>query len=302
MEDTGLRDPRAVLRRATGIDNGNRYLNRGELTAAAQQEAASVPRGYRWSESVVVDVMAARGIANRGPLLREATKHDDGNRYLKRAEIDAAARAVNGQGNELGVISDLDKTIIPPHTGGLPDAAYPGVSTLLDELEFADDGLAGDTYYVTARTPSRAAGVRDWLTGHGLPAGEIETGVSGVPWVAEKEKVKDISAIIDANPNQTFVLFGDSSHRDPEVFKKIVAKYPGRIAAAFVHRVNNVNPNRVSGLTPIDEYATAAATLYQAGRLDEAAARRVMTAAKNEGLPISNADINALIASHQPPG
>ncbi len=300
MEDANLRDPRAVLRRATGIDNGNKYLNRTELTAAAEQEAATEPRGYRYSNNVLTSVMGARGIANRGPLLREATKHDDGNKYLKRSELDAAAKALTNHGAEIGLISDLDKTIIPPHSNSLPAAPYPGISTLLTELELADDGVPGDTYYVTARTPDRTTGVRDWLTDHGLPEGDIETGVSGIPWLAEKEKVKDISAILDANPNQTFVLFGDSSHRDPEVFKKITAKYPGRIAAAFVHRVNNVSAHRVQGLTPLDNYATAAAVLLQRGVIDADAARRVMTAAKSEGLEITNAEISALIASHQP--
>jgi len=197
---------------------------------------------------------------------------------------------------ELGIVSDIDKTLLPP--GGEGDALpapYPGVVTLLRELEFGGGGRPGDVTFVTARTPERAEGVDVWMASHGIPAGPIETGISGMPWIAQPEKVRDISRVFDLRPDQQFVLFGDSSHRDPEVYREIIAAYPDRVIAAFIHKVNNPSASRVEGLHLIESYAEAAGILFGLGTVDEASARRVMIAARDEGLALSDDAIDALI-------
>ncbi len=168
---------------------------------------------------------------------------------------------------ELGIISDLDKTIIPSHSGDLPAAPYDDVAALMQALEFGLSGQAGDMYYVTARSADRIDGIPEWLAEHGLPEGPISTGISGMPWIAQPEKVKDISEILDANPDQQFVLFGDSSHRDPEVYREIIQLYPDRIRGAFIHRVNNVNPDRLVTLHGYDDYAELSILLAEMGIL-----------------------------------
>ena len=197
---------------------------------------------------------------------------------------------------ELGIVSDIDKTLLPPHDDEKPlPAPYPGVATLLTELELGSAGKPGDVTFVTARTPDRLDGISEWMAAHGIPAGPIETGTSGMPWIAEPEKVRDVSGVFDARPEQRFVLFGDSSHRDPEVYRTILETYPERVLAAFIHKVNNVNPDCVAGLHLMDSYAEAAALLFDLDLLDEAAARRVMTAARREGLALSDEEIDALL-------
>ncbi len=313
MSESGIDDTNALLNEAVRHDDGNQYLKTSELQAAADamvaggsQSSGDPPQGYRWSPSVLARIMSESGITDENALLNEAVRHDDGNKYLKTSELQAAADAMGSDpagptGPELGIVSDLDKTVIPKHSGDLPDKAYPGVATLLRELEFRDRGAAGDIYYVTARSEDRVEKIPRWLDRRAVPAGPIATGISPLPWVAQPEKVRDISAILDAHPDQTFVLFGDSSHRDPEVFTEIMAAYPDQIAAAFVHKVNNtVNPNRVVDMNLIENYAEAAAILFGAGELSEAGARRVMEAAQREGLEITGAEIDALIADHRP--
>jgi hypothetical protein len=201
---------------------------------------------------------------------------------------------------EIGLISDLDRTVIPPHEDDLPAEPYPGVAALYNELEFRNLGHPGDVYYVTARGPDRLEGIPEWLEQNGLPTGPIETGGTTDFWAARAEKVRDISAILDAHPDQTFVLFGDTKHVDPEVFREIIELYPGRIEAALVHLVNNANPDRLVGLHPFDDYARAAAILYGQGILSESVARGVMMAAKYQGLDITSSEIEELIANHRP--
>lgn len=201
---------------------------------------------------------------------------------------------------EIGVVSDLDSTVIPPETDGELPRPYPGVAELFRQLELARGGEAGDVRYVTARSPDRVTGIPAYLDEHGLPEGSIDTGTSQLPWVAQPEKVRDISRIFDANPDQSFVLFGDSSHRDPEVYREILNKYPGRVTAVFIHKVNKtVKPERVAGMSLIESYAEAAAQLLKAGVLTVTSTRAVLKAAQREGLPLTNAELEQLIAANR---
>jgi hypothetical protein len=198
---------------------------------------------------------------------------------------------------ELGIVSDIDKTVLPPETAsGLPPP-YPGVATLYQILEHREGGLPGDMHYVTARVPDRIAGIPEWMALHALPPGPIDTGISTIPAVAEREKVADITRLLEARPGQQFLLFGDSSHRDPEVYRTIVERFPDRIAAVFIHKVNaTVTPARVEGMHLVAHYAEAAAITFGLGLVTEREARVVIDAARAEGLALSDDDVEALFA------
>jgi hypothetical protein len=197
---------------------------------------------------------------------------------------------------ELGIVSDIDKTVLPPETAdGLPPP-YPGIATLLRTLELRAEGRAGDLHFVTARTAEGIVGIPEWMALHDVPAGPIDTGISGAPWVAQPEKVADISRIFDARPGQSFVLFGDTSHRDPEVYAEIRARYPERVAAVFINKVNvTVSPHRVVGMHLVHNYAEAAATAFGLQLMTESEAREVIDAARGEGLAITDDEVEALI-------
>ena len=198
---------------------------------------------------------------------------------------------------ELGIVSDIDKTVLPPETAaGLPPP-YPGVALLLQTLEHRTGGSTGEVHYVTARTPEGVAGIPAWMELHRVPPGPIETGISGVPWVAQPEKVADISRILDARPGQAFVRFGATSHRDPEAYAEIRARYPDRIAAIFIHKVNvTVSAQRVTGMHLVDNYAQVAGLALGLGLLDEPEARAIMAAARAQGLALTDDEVEALIA------
>jgi len=197
---------------------------------------------------------------------------------------------------ELGIVSDIDKTVAPPEVNGELPPPYPGVASLYRTLELRVGGVAGDLNYVTARTPEGVLEIPAWMAMHDVPAGTIDTGISGVPFVAQKEKVADITRIFEARPDQRFVLFGDTSHRDPEAYREVLDKFPGRVSAVFIHKVNvTVNPTRVDGMHLINNYAEAAATLFGHKLLTEDEARAVMEDAQTDGLAISAAEIEDLI-------
>ncbi len=195
----------------------------------------------------------------------------------------------------LGILSDIDKTVLPKHdiddNHDLPDA-FPGVAALYHALE-------AKTFYVTARNPERIEGLDAWMAEQGLPEGPIEPGQDNF-FLAQQEKIDDISAIFEANPDTRFVMFGDTSHRDPEVYRAISELFPEQVAAVVMHKVNNVNPNRVEGFHVHTGYAAVAAMLFGDGLLDEETALSVMATAQEEGEPISDDEIVDLIDVHRP--
>jgi hypothetical protein len=288
-------DARATSIAATYRIDGSTFSGQETLYRAGR-----AGYGYRWSDRVLDSVLADHPTLTEDALLLEGAKHDGGNDYLSRTELEAAAAALEATPTPppaptppaVGIISDIDKTVLPPHNDGdpLPDP-YPGVTDLYKEL------LAGSTAmrYVTARTADMVGTeVPDWMASVGLPTAPIETGTPNF-WDAQNEKVRDIEKTLADHPGVKFVFFGDSSHRDPEVYREIQTKYPDRVHAVFIHKVNNVNPNRVAGMNLITDYSQVVDKLHELGFLTDAAARRVLEAAQQEGLAITDAEIDALL-------
>ena len=137
-----------------------------------------------------------------------------------------------------GVISDIDKTILPKHRNDQPKPApYPGARELLEALDQRHGDPTGDVFYVTARDEKRLKGMDFWMRTHDLPKGPVEGGVGGEPWLAKPEKIRDMERILSAQPQTRFILIGDNNHVDHEVFAELMARYPDRIEAALVHRI-----------------------------------------------------------------
>lgn len=193
---------------------------------------------------------------------------------------------------ELQLISDIDKTLLPPNS----EEPYPGVVTLYEILELGPGGMGrpGDTTYVTARQPERVVEIPAWFAEHGLPEGDIETGISGIPGVAQGEKIRDITKILAASEARQYVMFGDSSHRDPEAYRGAIEAHPDHDITALIHRVTEDEPDeRFEGVHVYENYAHAAAILVEQGLLTEEDAWRVFDAAVAEGLEVTREEMRA---------
>ncbi|MCP4446053.1 MAG: App1 family protein [Myxococcales bacterium] len=132
-----------------------------------------------------------------------------------------------------------------------------------------------------------------------MPLGPISTGISGIPFLARDEKVRDITEVFEANPNQEFVMFGDSSHVDPDAYRIILEDFEAQVHVAFIHDVKTIEPTRLVGLFLIDNYAQAAAELMRLEFLSEDEARMVMNAVVAGG-EIDAQGMEDLIAANQP--
>lgn len=153
---------------------------------------------------------------------------------------------------ELAVISDVDDTVFalfaPPPDPRHRNAFY----------WRAEGDVRGDVHYVTGRPKLFVHGLIPRLARDGMPRGTLELGslrrilLHGRGGVA-KEKLEDIERILLLYPAQQFVLVGDDRDRDPEVYREIQRRHPGRIAAVFI---------RSAGGTPRDTTAYPGQTFF----------------------------------------
>jgi phosphatidate phosphatase APP1 len=57
---------------------------------------------------------------------------------------------------------------------------------------------------------------------------------------------------MDANPSLPFILIGDTSQKDPEIYREIVKAYPGRVMAIYIRNVDP-NPERSAAVQALAE-------------------------------------------------
>lgn len=62
--------------------------------------------------------------------------------------------------------------------------------------------------------------------------------------------------IVDANPGCTWVLFGDTGEKDPEVYHALMLERPSAVDAVFIHNVTDANPQdaRFTGFTVFKDW------------------------------------------------
>ncbi|MGH9901595.1 MAG: phosphatase domain-containing protein, partial [Pyrinomonadaceae bacterium] len=83
---------------------------------------------------------------------------------------------------------------------------------------------------------------------HGIPDGPIllrDIGVSKTSLYAEGHeghKLAKIAPILERYPHLPFILVGDTSQKDPEIYREVVRTYPERILAVYIR---NVTPDPV---------------------------------------------------------
>ena len=66
-------------------------------------------------------------------------------------------------------------------------------------------------------------------------------------------KIMRIVRVLDAFPNQRFILFGDNSQKDPEIYELLSQKYAAQIYAVYIRNVHTANTkNAIDKLREIE--------------------------------------------------
>jgi len=156
-----------------------------------------------------------------------------------------------------GVISDIDDTVIQSRVSNFLQAArtvmlgnartrlpFPGVAEFYRALR---DGAAGDEknpiYYVSSspwnifdviaefmelqKIPRGPLLLRDWDLGWGMLAASRHV----------EHKAALIRNIMQLHPGMQYILIGDSSQHDPEIYRQIVGEFPNRVKAIYIRDV-----------------------------------------------------------------
>jgi phosphatidate phosphatase APP1 len=162
---------------------------------------------------------------------------------------------------DYGVISDIDDTVIEMDVDDLLRAArtvflgnahtrlpFPGVAALYRAFHAGPgEGIKQNPLFFVSSSPWNLYDLLvDFFRLHDIPNGPVLTlrnwGITKdeiLPLNNRPYKTEAIRRIIDLYPDLHFILIGDSSQEDPEIYTDIAHRYPDRILAIYIRDVTN---------------------------------------------------------------
>jgi phosphatidate phosphatase APP1 len=171
---------------------------------------------------------------------------------------------------QLGIISDIDDTFLVSHSSTIfkrlwtlfsknaqSRRAFEGVREHYRLLEQAqtDDENPNPLFYVSSSEWNLYDYLNEFLRIQKLPHGIfllsqlkrwyqlVKTGKT-----KHEGKFARVVRIMEAFPKQQFVLLGDNSQKDPEIYRSIVEHHPTRVFAVYIRNVSHNNKVPVSTL------------------------------------------------------
>ncbi len=178
-----------------------------------------------------------------------------------------ALARVPGSSSAFGVISDLDDTVIQSRVSNLVQAIrtvmlgnartrlpFPGVAAFYRALERGGSGVGHNPIFYVSSSPWNLYDlIAEFMELQRIPTGPIclrdwDLGLSALSHQhLTQHKEPLIREILDLYPALPFILIGDSSQRDPEIYRAILDRYPSRILAIYIRNVDP-NPERLESM------------------------------------------------------
>lgn len=161
---------------------------------------------------------------------------------------------------QYGFISDIDDTVLISHSATIwrrlrtlfttnprTRKAFPGVAAHYRLLSMAHttDEMLNPFFYVSSSEWNLYDYLVDFFRHQGLPEGAFllnqvkrwyeifKTGKT-----KHNGKLLRVMRILDAFPNQQFILLGDNTQQDPAIYAQVAMKYPERIHAVYIRNAN----------------------------------------------------------------
>jgi phosphatidate phosphatase APP1 len=174
-----------------------------------------------------------------------------------------------------GVISDIDDTVLQSNVANLVRAArqiafgnartrlpFPGVAAFYRALHHGARGEAGSAanpiFYVSSSPWNLYDVITDFLELQGIPAGPVllrdwDLGRGGhAAGGHQTHKLSHITRIFATYPALPFILIGDSTQEDPEIYRQVVAEHPSRVLAVYIRNVH-ARPERSAAINRLAE-------------------------------------------------
>ena len=154
---------------------------------------------------------------------------------------------------QYAVISDLDDTVLHSHATSLWQMAkltllhnahtrlpFEGVAGFYQALQRGRDGEAYNPVFYVSNSPWNLYDLlEDFLDVRGIPRGPLLLRDWSLRTVkaGEAHKLAAIEGLLATYPGLQVVLVGDSGERDPEIYRQVVLRHPGRVLAVYVRDV-----------------------------------------------------------------
>jgi phosphatidate phosphatase APP1 len=196
-----------------------------------------------------------------------------------------AAEDIKGKGQVLvppqsarfAVISDIDDTVIQSRVSNFIQAArtvmlgnartrlpFPGVAAFYEALR---NGVGGSehnpVFYVSSSPWNIYDVISEFMELQGIPKGPLllrdwDLSLSSLASSRHFEhKGLAIRNVMQLYPDLPFILIGDTSQHDPEIYARIVAEFPDRVRAIYIRDVTR-NPERSRTVQALAEEVLAA--------------------------------------------
>jgi phosphatidate phosphatase APP1 len=183
-----------------------------------------------------------------------------------------------------GVISDLDDTVIQSRITSFLQAVrtvmlgnartrlpFPGVAAFYQALERGGDGARRNPIFYVSSSPWNIHDViADFMDIQRIPMGPIHLRDWDVDLDAltsqrlKRHKEPIIKEILELYPSLPFILIGDDSQKDPEIYRSIIDQFPGRILAIYIRNVRAEPARSASVQALAKEVLAAGSTLILA--------------------------------------
>ena len=168
----------------------------------------------------------------------------------------AAEVLVPNPNAELGVVSDIDDTVLQTHVtqklkmiwvtlsgSAFTRMPFEGTSQLYRALSVGASGHADNPVFYVSKSPWNLYDfLVDFMDYHELPRGPLllrDIGLREEPPLDHKSET--LRVLFETYPQLGFVLIGDSGERDPEIYLEIAARYPGRVRAIYIRDLGGKN-------------------------------------------------------------
>lgn len=176
-----------------------------------------------------------------------------------------------------GVISDIDDTVIQSRVSNFLEAArtvilgnahtrlpFPGVPAFYQALR---NGVEGDernpVFYVSSSPWNIYDVITEFMDLRKMPRGPVllrdwDIGLGALSSTRHFDhKGASIRTIMQLYPDLPFILLGDTSQHDPEIYRQIVHEFPGRVRAIYIRDVTR-NTDRSAAVQRFAEELRAA--------------------------------------------
>jgi len=185
---------------------------------------------------------------------------------------------------KFGVVSDIDDTVIQSRVSNFLQAArtvmlgnartrlpFPGVAAFYQALR---QGLGGDEknpiFYVSSSPWNIYDVITEFMDIQKIPKGPLMLRDWDVDLSAFSSsrhfdhKGVAIQNLMELYPAMKFMLIGDSSQHDPEIYRQVVGEYPNRVMCIYIRDVNRDAERKASIEKLAKEVLDAGSTLVLA--------------------------------------